>query len=411
MDSGHEVTVIRSESESLLTRSPHNFASPVITWQDVRNVTQTLQTSDYTFYHLGNNYHFHEGCLKWMPSFPGIVCLHDFCLTDLAIEACRLEPAKMRDVVSHWYSDEIAADFFKPRKSDSFMEQLRKTAPMTEWLCSQALGILTHSSWGIDRVMSSCPGPVMETPLAYDAMEVPRTDEPHDSTFRIVTLGHINRNKRVHEVIQAIGASQSLRQKAEYWLVGPIEADMRTEVSSLAQKLGVRLVIKGQVNDAEFGNAIQSADVISCLRWPSLEASSASLIEAMLMKKAVIVIDDAHYSDIPDKCVLKISHEREVDELTKAIEELAAQPDARLELGIQAQRYAQSQFSPAAYMNAMIQIATAVASSHPRLAAIDTMTNIAKSWGAHPNLLHAEELIAPLRLFENAPTRQPSLPE
>ncbi len=406
LNSGHDATVIRSESGDLLHESAHDFAAPVINWQDRARVTQTIQGVDFTFYHMGDNFHYHEGCLEWMAPHPGIICLHDLCLTDIFLGSCQGDVNKMKAVVSQWYSDEIFSEFINTVFSQGPLDRLRSVAPMTEWACSQSIGVLAHSSWGIERVLKSCPGPVMETSLVYDATQVPNAEPPNNSTFRVVTLGHINRNKRVHEVIQAIGASESLQQNTEYWLVGPIEPDVQADVVALAKQLNVRLVVKGHVSDAEFSAAIQEADLISCLRWPTLELASASLIEAMLMEKAILVINDAHYREIPDSCVMKISHEREIEELTQAIEKMSKSPDDCRELGRRAKRYAESNFSAKAYVEAMVEIATAVASSRPRLLALNSLARIAESWGATANLLQAEEVVAPLRIFENAATRQ-----
>lgn len=85
-----------------------------------------------------------------------------------------------------------------------------------------------------------------------------------------------------------------------YRLIGAVEPEVMSSLSALAARLGVNLVISGEVDDNELERAFTESDVISCLRWPALEAASASAIEVlMLYGKAVIVTDTGFYADIP----------------------------------------------------------------------------------------------------------------
>ena len=62
----------------------------------------------------------------------------------------------------------MALRFFDEQDSDDFIELVRHLSPMTEWICSMASGVVTHSSGGIDRVLNSCSGPVFTVSLPYD---------------------------------------------------------------------------------------------------------------------------------------------------------------------------------------------------------------------------------------------------
>ena len=66
-----------------------------------------------------------------------------------------------------------------------------------------------------------------------------------------LTLGNINWNKCADRVIEAIGAGPELRDATEYKLVGSIEPEERSRLCGLADRLGVRLVVAGPVNDDE----------------------------------------------------------------------------------------------------------------------------------------------------------------
>ena len=123
---------------------------------------------------------------------------------------------------------------------------------------------------------------------------------PVDERFRVLTIGHVNTNKRAEAVIRAIGASSVLRERTVYRLVGAIRPEIADKLARLARETGVNITISGEVDDESMVDAIRQADVVSCLRWPALEAASASTIEALLYGKSTIVTDTGFYSEIPD---------------------------------------------------------------------------------------------------------------
>lgn len=133
-------------------------------------------------------------------------------------------------------------------------------APLIEWIASQALGVITHSHWGTPRLKRSCAGPVRVVPLAYDAPgeSLVSTDyQPNKfGRMKLLTIGHINRNKRVDNVIRAIAASPLLKQNVVYRLVGFIDPKTTLELTALANGLRVNLVISGPVNDTELASAV-----------------------------------------------------------------------------------------------------------------------------------------------------------
>jgi len=273
---GHELTVVRTENEALLHRETHDFGVTVLPWNDSARLREVVQRADTYIYQIGNNYEFHQGGLHWLPSLPGLVCLHDFYLCNLFYGWAQSRRADADAILWTWYGDDIASRFFGFANSEAFIENTRDVSPMTEWICSMAQGVITHSDWGCERVLNSCPGPVRVVPLAYDAPGAStsgnRSRHADNESLWILTIGHINPNKRVESVIRAIGDSLLLRQRVTYRLVGHVEPEVANSLSMLAGSLGVRLVISGEVDDVTLSQAIATSDVISCLRWPSLEA-------------------------------------------------------------------------------------------------------------------------------------------
>lgn len=401
---GHEVSVVRTEDEVFLDKPKHDFGVELIPWNDSDQIVSLANQADALVYQVGDNYPFHRGCLEWLPRLPGIVCLHDFFLGHLFYGWSQERRQEADAILRAWYGDEVARRFFSYPDSEAFIEGTRNTSPMTQWMCSMAHGVITHSSWGIDRVLKACPGPVYVAPLAYDAPEnIFKNSGTHSSDggrqFRILTIGHVNPNKRVESVIRAIANSALLRQRSTYRLVGQIRPETIHELSVLARNSGVNLVISGEVDDAALAHAVEQADVISCLRWPSLEAASASAIEAMLYGKPTVVTDTGFYRELPDECVKKIDPNNEIDSLQSTLEQLFKDLELRHTLGIQGQQWAKSTFTPENYARKLIDIADSVNKAKPMIAAANYFVDVMNRWGATTNVINLESTMAPLHLI------------
>jgi glycosyltransferase involved in cell wall biosynthesis len=274
---------------------------------------------------------------------------------------------------------------------------------MVEWVASMALGVLTHADWGVPRLLRSCPGPVYTVPLAYDVTEAPQADPTdRDGRFTVVTAGQINLNKRPESIIQAIGGDAHLRDRLHYRLVGGIEPGVATRLTELANGLGVRLTILGEVSDETFSQELAGADLICCLRYPALESASATAIEAMLSGKAVLVTDVGSYRDLPDDCVRKIAQDDELAQLRDALTFFHAHPHERALLGQRARTFAQTTFSASRYAERLVELAEAVTRTAPLDAAMRFYAQVLAGWGAG-EALPTQDILGPLAIFGPSP--------
>ncbi|RQT36246.1 glycosyltransferase [Burkholderia contaminans] len=403
---GHDVTVVRTEATGMLTLPTHEFGVPLIAWNEFEYVLQAAASADICVYQIGNSYEFHEGCLHWMPMAPGIVCLHDFFLGHLFYGWAQLHLPEAKAVLKRWYGDTIASRFFAYTNGDAFILGTCEESPMTEWICSMALGVVTHSSWGCDRVLKACPGPVSVTALPYDAPAAHVESRPfHRDTMRIqlLTIGHVNPNKRIESVIKAIGSNPALRNSITYKLVGHVQPEMVLSLSRMARGYGVNLVIAGEIDDTALAQAISESDVISCLRWPTLEAASASAIEAMLYGKTVICTDAGFYSEIPDEYVLKVSVENEIDDISSHLTVLIRDREKISVIGEKAKLWAVDMFSAVAYAQSLTGMVRRALAAKPIIDACHSISEIAGRWSAtNAGLLHQADL-RPLAIFAGHP--------
>jgi glycosyltransferase involved in cell wall biosynthesis len=400
---GHEVTIVRTEREGLLHTETHNFGTTVLPWNDSVRLAKVFQLSDTFIYQIGNSYEFHQGGLHWLERLPGLVCLHDFYLGHLFSGWAHSRRAEAETVLRTWYGDDAAASFFELSNGNGFIEETRDISPMTEWICSLGHGVITHSNWGCERVMNSCPGPVRVVPLAYNAPGASASKNAQVLTgeyLKILTIGHVNSNKRVESVIRAIGNSSLLKQRVVFRLVGLINPETVNSLSALAIKHGVRLQISGEVDEVALSQAIAESDAVSCLRWPSLEAASASAIEAMLYGKPVIVTDTGFYSELPDSCVLKISVDNEIGDLQSVLERLFDDRAQGALIGAQGQQWASQTFTAENYAREVIDMAEQTLTTKPVLDAVAYFCGVLNRWSAKSEHLDFKQLTGSLVIFE-----------
>ncbi|MDP3559386.1 MAG: glycosyltransferase family 4 protein [Legionellaceae bacterium] len=400
---GHAITIIQTEAKHLFGTDTFNFGTPIIHWTNTDQVTEAVALADACIYQIGNCYEFHQGGLHWLPQYPGIVCLHDFFLGGIFLEWAKSDYTQAKLILHQWYEPIIANQFFTLTCPEPFTEKTRNTAPMIEWIASMALGVITHSNWGCDRIMRACPGPIRTVPLPYNAPGIALTLQKKASTFQnkfqILTIGHVNTNKRIDSVIQAIGENADLRQHTIYRLVGEIKPAIANKLSTLAQKYNVNLIISGEVEDTVLAQAITDSDVICCLRWPSLKAASASAIEAMLYGAAIIVTNTGFYKEIPNTCALKINPDNEIADLSAALDLLFKNPAQRKAMGIQAQQWAEKTFTSQNYVENIIDLIEITMKTQVSLNAIHYFCNIMHQWSTTSDFLNQENIIHPLNLF------------
>ncbi|MCD6026098.1 MAG: glycosyltransferase family protein [Solimicrobium sp.] len=383
---GHEVVIVRTEDPGFFEKPIHPFSCEVMHWINGEEVRQLAAQSDLLVYQIGDNYPYHQGCLEWLPELPGIVCIHDVFVAHLFYSwSEKIGRVNALEEIRSHYGSEVAQNFFEQVSSASFIAFANRFAPMTEWVASMASAAIIHSTWAMNRVRSSCIGPSEYVPLPYDApyLNVANSlGQITDGRVVVLTIGHVNKNKRYTSVIKAIGMSSLLRSRLTYRIVGAIEPAVANDLQALADKLNVVITITGVVDDRTLANEIHNADMMCCLRWPALESASASTIEAMLYGKPVIVTDTGFYRDLPDECVLKISMESELADLQIMLERLVDSPEECKALGKLASEYARKTFRADYYARQIIAMKGRMDRSHLILNAAQVFSDKLKQWGA-----------------------------
>src|SRR5262249_3711276 len=97
--------------------------------------------------------------------------------------------------------------------------------PLFEEIVRGAYGVVTHSNFFREKVRAVFSGPVTKLYLPYDVIDtgrVPLRSEINipDDKILIVTVGHVNQNKRHHAVLDAL-AECGDPDRFVYAAVGP----------------------------------------------------------------------------------------------------------------------------------------------------------------------------------------------
>ena len=344
------------------------------------------QDYDALIVNLGDHYGHHGAAVPHLLRFPALVILHDAYLANLfnGWVVAGGGDAIVGPVLSAVYGP---AEGAAPGPLMLPLEEMAARRPMLEWFAAFAAGAVVHANHYAGRVRSACPGPVEVVPLAYKGIALP-PPAPIGGGREVIlaTIGHVNPNKRAADVFRAMAASEPMRERVRYRLIGPVEPEERAALLGLARALGVpEPEFTGWVEDADMPRLLADVDAISCLRNPVLEGASASLILAMRSGRPVLVSDHGPYADVPDGLVLKCRPGREATDVRLHMESLLADPAPARAMAERARAYAEETFTAEGYTDRLLPHLDRVAESLPAVRAAMGLGRTLAGFGMAPD--------------------------
>ena len=328
-----------------------------------------LREYDAVLYSVGDSLTFHRDVLTLARRVPGIVVLHDFVVHHLIAGWYFEHPSgipRYLDALEHWHGkavrDRAAVAFANVDdawhvRGDAphlWETDLVLSYPLFEEALFKATGVIVHSEFLRARVAAHSGLPVRHLPLPM----VPHAVRSHvgeerasapldipDDRVVLLTMGHLNPNKRVLEVIDVLGQHPDLASRVLYVVIGSQQdarhtQQVRDAIARHGLASSVRLL--GRCSDDELRTWLTRADICITLRHPVMEGASLSLVEQMAAGKAVIVSNDGVYGEAPDTAVRKIDPGAEMTQLPGVLKNLIDIPDARRGLGAHARAHADS---------------------------------------------------------------------
>jgi len=346
---------------------------------------RTLENYDLAVYNFGNYLPFHREIFLLSRHWPGICILHDIVMHHF-FAAYYLEdlhsPAAYSLLMERLYGEPGASAAARSLAGHPVWESGEVSRfPLFEEVVQGALGVVTHSEFFRRRVAQNFTGPTRRIPLAYDADRsgpvVPRSRlGVEEDRVLLVTVGHVNPNKRIEAVIEALGSLGSAAGRLVYAVLGPASPEYQRKLEEAVRRNHLEGVVRflGHVPDDVLRAWLSHADICINLRFPATEGASASAIEEMLFGKPVIVTDTGFYSELPADCVVKIDPARE-DDLAGVLSRLVADPAARKALGDAAWRFAESEYRASRYAKELMDFAWEVRAARPLLTLADRVAN------------------------------------
>ncbi len=326
-----------------------------------------LARYDMVAYNMGNYLPFHGEIYKLAVGTPGVVVLHDLVLHHFFaayyFEELR-QPTGYRDAMARLYGHrgkKLAEGIIAGSQPRVWERDEVVDFPMFEDALTGAYGVIAHSDFLVERVRKVFAGPVQKIPLCCELSSADSgtrgdLDVPAGRPL-IVTVGHVNPNKRIDSVLRALAA---VERPFSYVIAGPFDGPYQRRLQGIVDDNGLNksVTFLGYVSDNLLHAYLRHADLCINLRYPAFEGSSGSIVEEMWHGKATIVTNTGFYRELPDDTVHKISHENEIAELTAAIRLFLGDPEERHRLGQRALAHARTQFHPAQYAHRVLEFAT-----------------------------------------------------
>ncbi|MEA2193284.1 MAG: hypothetical protein QOI73_3405, partial [Solirubrobacteraceae bacterium] len=244
--------------------------------------------------------------------------------------------------------------------------------PLFTAALSGALGVVCHSAWQARAVRARWPGPVRTLLLPHDLDDEPgaavaprRRSEP----LRLLSIGDLNSNKRVGDVVELIARRPDLAPRLRYDVVGDVD-ESRPHVCALRERIAAlglqdRVRLHGRLGDRELAAALRGADVHVNLRLPAFEGASASLVRQLASAAPVVVYATGSFAELPGGVAVKVAP-GDVDALGAALASLL-DPNTRAAIGRRGAAYVAA-LTPRRYAEGLAAFLVEAASRDPLLA-------------------------------------------
>lgn len=256
------------------------------------------------------------------------------------------------DVVARRVADDSTlegAEIFRrglhPEGTPGWMRFSEQT-PMSDYAIETSLGVVVHSWWHASLVDGCTLGDVTVAPLPVPSPQVGFHVDQHEETaldlrmipdtaVLVVTVGAAHVNRRIDAMIEAISSDAVLASQVHLWSVGPTDEVYSEKLRAYADEMGLagQFAVTGAVSDELLSEILDRADVAAALRDPVLEGQSGSVLTQMRAGLPLVVLDHAHYAELPDSAVVKVDPQDVVRSLRTALRRLVDHPQQRSAVG------------------------------------------------------------------------------
>jgi len=323
---------------------------------DVPNFLKNAKHYDRIIYQIGNSV-FHEYMHELLEVYPGVVCLHDFYLSNYYRYKESLTGAQQlwseQLLTSHGYKALIE------RGDINNDLDIMYRYPSNFNVLSNALAVIVHSDharklarkWYHSTVSLDWEkvNLLRAAPIKIDRSYIREQLGIDDQTILICSFGIMDFTKLNHKVIEALGMSSAQRTKnIKLVFVGELGGSYKDEIESLIERyrLGDNISITGWASDELYRQYLIAADVAVQLRSLSRGETSAAVLDCMNYGLPTIINANGSMAELPEDRVIKLDEDFVISELIDAINKLCTDKSYRSSLGNSAATYIEHYHSP-----------------------------------------------------------------
>ncbi len=330
---------------------------------------------DAVVYQMGNA-PAHDFMYGWMDRVRGVVVLHDLVLHHSFARRFLESPASLAyakdpgseekrqeaEKAHRSFLDAIEAVYpgqgerLKDAHFNTTGDLLPYVFPLFEPALTGARAVGVHNAFMAEAIEAARPDlpcvqlamPITPLPVAAGAAGALRArfglgeDQPVVGCFGLVT-----REKRIETVARAVRRISELHPNVRLLLAGQVSDPSWLEALLDRTGMTARTVVAGRLAGDEFAAAMEAADLVIHLRYPTARETSAALLRVMAQGRPVVISDIANQSEIPPEAARRIDLVDEEGGLARAILEALAHPQAARAMGERARRFAQAAHSEA----------------------------------------------------------------
>lgn len=208
-----------------------------------------------------------------------------------------------------------------------------------------------------DAAVDVVPMPMEALPVAPGAVAALRARYGlAEDAFVVGTFGLASREKRLDTVARAVARVAVAHRHVRLLVAGPVPEGPALE--SRLRDLGVagRTVVTGRVPFAELGAAIEMADAVVHLRYPTARETSAALLRVLAHGRPTVMADLENFAEVPDDAVLRANIADEEGEVTRALLRLIESAGLRQRMATAARDYIRRVHAPSACAQAHIDL-------------------------------------------------------
>ncbi|HEV3079581.1 MAG TPA: glycosyltransferase family 4 protein [Gemmataceae bacterium] len=384
----------------------HATALKVFPLASLHNNPELLASYDHVVYNLGDCWAYHGEIFETLEQTPGrsrkrqtgpsrkqqttIVVLHDYVMHHF-FQGLYLIHRKDSDgylqKVQTLYGPAARQEMAEGLAGGSSVDVSRRAInfPFFEPCLTHATAAVTLSSFFADIVRAQALCPVARLYLPHNLYDRPVPLEaaktalgvPHDKLL-LLSVGHVNPNKRIDAVLEVLGRDAELAAKVQYIVIGCLaHTAYREKLEQLIRdyRLGNVVRLLGQQSDEVLYQHLSSADLCINLRNPAMEGASASLVEALTFGRPLLVSDTGSYQEVPDGCVLKVPLRDEVPCLHKLLKDLVGDRARRQALGRQGREYVLKHHSPVSFARDFLEFIRTLDIVKPQFDLLDRVSH------------------------------------